>query len=567
MALTRGLGLTVMIAVGTSLVTAAFAVAAFGGLTQPDGAAGCIADDGAPESCADARLLDRPNSLTFSSDGEFAYATVLNVDAVMTFDRDPTTGALAHLPGTAGCISQTGSGGECLDGRGLDNPNWIELSPDGRFAYVASLASDSIAIFSRDPMTGALSQLADPNGCVAEVGDGATCLDAHAINGVRTLALSPDGEYLYATALNSDAVSVFDVNTQTGTIAQLPDPNGCVAEAGDGISCVDGRALDTATGLAVAPDGAGPSIYVASGGTSDGVAVFDRGIGSGRLTQLSGSAGCVTLSGGDGCATGRGTGEPITAAVDPAGETLYLASEVSDAITTFDRDRSSGRLNQLAGAAGCVSDTGSADCADGTGLNGVAGVTVSPDGRNVYGVATVLGTVSIFDRDPTSGMLSQQSGTAGCIADAGDGVNCADGRALGGALFDKVSPDGKHLYVAAPGDDAISIFAREPAATNPPGTDPPDQITCNGEVATLVGTDEAETIRGTSGDDVIAALRGPDVVTGRGGDDLVCGGKGQDDLAGGRGNDRLRGGAGEDFCDGGRGTDKAKSCQQTVRVP
>jgi hypothetical protein len=104
----------------------------------------------------------------------------------------------------------------------------------------------------------------------------------------------------------------------------------------------------------------------------------------------------------------------------------------------------------------------------------------------------------------------------------------------------------------------------------PPGseTQPVDQITCAGRIATIVGTNDADELRGTSGDDVIAALRGDDSVQGRGGDDLVCGGKGRDDVAGGRGDDFLRGGSGRDTCDGGPGRDDAaNSCQKVTRVP
>jgi Ca2+-binding RTX toxin-like protein len=48
-------------------------------------------------------------------------------------------------------------------------------------------------------------------------------------------------------------------------------------------------------------------------------------------------------------------------------------------------------------------------------------------------------------------------------------------------------------------------------------------VTCEGETATIVGTNGNNDITGTSGDDVIAALGGNDRIRAQGGDDLVCG--------------------------------------------
>lgn len=72
--------------------------------------------------------------------------------------------------------------------------------------------------------------------------------------------------------------------------------------------------------------------------------------------------------------------------------------------------------------------------------------------------------------------------------------------------------------------------------------DEPAPVTCDGLVATVVGTEAGETITGTDGDDVIAALGGADRVEAGTGDDVVCGDDGGDLLEGGPGADRLLGG-------------------------
>lgn len=83
-----------------------------------------------------------------------------------------------------------------------------------------------------------------------------------------------------------------------------------------------------------------------------------------------------------------------------------------------------------------------------------------------------------------------------------------------------------------------------------------EPVLCAGQVATIVGSEQADTLKGTRGRDVIAGLGGNDVVSALGGNDLVCGGAGKDALSGGSGKDVLRGEAGNDVLRGGAGNDR-----------
>jgi Ca2+-binding RTX toxin-like protein len=74
-------------------------------------------------------------------------------------------------------------------------------------------------------------------------------------------------------------------------------------------------------------------------------------------------------------------------------------------------------------------------------------------------------------------------------------------------------------------------------------------LTCNGQPATIVGTDHADRIIGTDGPDVIVGLGGYDHIQGGGGDDVICGGMTKDELEGGPGNDWIAGGHGPDEFD------------------
>jgi len=89
----------------------------------------------------------------------------------------PNDGGLTQLPGTQGCIrGQTGAANsKCAlsTATGLLDASSAVVSPDGLFVYVTSTyepgakaTGGAITIFSRNPTTGALTQLPGPAGCI-----------------------------------------------------------------------------------------------------------------------------------------------------------------------------------------------------------------------------------------------------------------------------------------------------------------------------------------------------------------------------------------------------------------
>ena len=164
-----------------------------------------------------------------------------------------------------------------------------------------------------------------------------------------------------------------------------------------------------------------------------------------------------------------------------------------------------GALTQLAGADACVSDFGP-ECAIGVGLDGADGVTVSPDGKNIYVTSGTSKAVVVFARDRQTGALTQLAGTDACVSDDGGDIHggvCADGVALDAAEDVTVSPDGKNVYVASFVSDAVAVFAR-------------DRRT--GVLTQLTGTDACISETGTDGactdgvalDDAICVSVSPD---------------------------------------------------------
>jgi 6-phosphogluconolactonase (cycloisomerase 2 family) len=210
----------------------------------------------------------------------------------------------------------------------------------------------------------------------------------------------------------------------------------------------------------VSPDG--KHVYVASF-LSDAVAAFARDKTTGALTQLASTAGCVSGDGTGGtCAVGTALAFAASIAVSPDGKHVYVASFLSDAVAVFSRNKTTGTLTQLAGTAGCVSGDGTAGaCALGTALDGAFSITLSHDGKNVYAASVNSSAVAVFARDKTTGHLVELDTTlGGCVSEDGSGGRCATGTALDGVASIAVSPDGKHVYVASFESNAVAAFAR-----------------------------------------------------------------------------------------------------------
>jgi Ca2+-binding RTX toxin-like protein len=99
----------------------------------------------------------------------------------------------------------------------------------------------------------------------------------------------------------------------------------------------------------------------------------------------------------------------------------------------------------------------------------------------------------------------------------------------------------------------LSMLAVLALVSFAPATAKKPTPSCDGQTATILGTDGNDVIPGTPGNDVIVGLRGSDTINGDLGNDVICGGKGNDTLSGHGGDDRLFGQQGADLLDGGVG--------------
>lgn len=132
-----------------------------------------------------------PYTIATNSAGTFAY--VVNADTAnttgtaMAFAINSTTGLLTQVGSTvtAGSV-----------------PQYITLTPDGKFAYVANSGDNTLGVYSIDG-TGALTASGSP---------------VTAGTNPYTMAVSPAGNFLYVVNILSNNVSVFSINAANGAL-------------------------------------------------------------------------------------------------------------------------------------------------------------------------------------------------------------------------------------------------------------------------------------------------------------------------------------------------------------
>jgi fibronectin-binding autotransporter adhesin len=451
------LTLTALVALAALLPASALAAKPKPGtLTQLQDKHGCIVDRSSkPGTCAVGRGLKGvgpfmgSEAVAVSPDGRNVYVASFGSDAIATFSRNPRSGALVQPKGTAGCISAKGSAG-CAKVAAFDGPNSVAVSPDGRNVYATARDSSTLLSFARNPKTGALRPLPGAT-CMAGVALPG-CTPATALIGPDVVTVSPDGRNVYAGAFFGNAVVAFSRDPSSGVLTQLAGTAGCIAAATAG--CATGVGLSSVEGLAVSPDGA--SVYAAAA-VSNALAELARDPSTGALTQLAAPNGCIADA-LTGCSEGRELGGANAVAVAPGGESAYVTSFLSNSVTAFDRTAGTGVLAQKEATNACLVFLRSAGCSFGRAMLAPEGLDVSPEGRNVYVTSFETGAVDVLARNG-KGAVRQLPGAAGCLARK-QVQGCTVARALSGVSSVAVSPDGRNVYATANESNAVDVFRR-----------------------------------------------------------------------------------------------------------
>ncbi len=361
-----------------------------GTLTQPKGAAGCVAAKGA-EHCATAVGLDGPNSVAVSPDGRNVYATSRASNSISIFQRNLKSGALTQLPASAGCIAGVPIP-VCAVGRALVGPDVVVVSPKGENVYVGSFFGNAVAVFDRDPVSGALTQPGDSSGCIAEAISG--CALGIALGAPEGMAISGDGASVYVASALSNAVVTLARDQSTGNLSQAGDGSGCIVN-GALAGCVTGVELKGANAVAFNPGG---DVYATSL-FSNSVTAFTRSRSTGGLAQKQGTAGCLIWLRAAGCSFGRAMRAPEGLAISPEGNNVYVAAFANSAIDVLDRGKKVGKVKQAPGRRGCLALRSVPGCTRARALRGVSSLALSPDGRFLYSTSFGSNAVDIFRRN------------------------------------------------------------------------------------------------------------------------------------------------------------------------
>jgi hypothetical protein len=375
----------------------------------------------------------------------------------------------------------------------------IAVSPDGQHVYLDSQSDTSIAWFTRNQTTGELTYT-DGDCASGETTLTGVCNeiiptatgggDDSGLHLPLGLALSPNGEFLYATAQGDAAIAVFDRDPATGDLDFLDCVTGDSDTGTAGTNaCDDSSAPQTGgvnSGLDLASDIAvtANSVYAVSP-TDDSVVRLARNQMTGLLSTFSchsteiasgpvvggGTGACASV--GTPAANGSATGLDSPSAIDVAGGSVYVASTLDAAITRFSRDMS-GVLTYGDCLTGeqeisvCIDNDTVTPAGSESGLHALTDLVAAPGNESLYAISGGDAAVAHFDRDTGTGALDFQAcltaeteSAPPCTAIAG-ATSLAIDSGLDGPTAAAITGDGESLYAAAPDDDAVGHFERDP---------------------------------------------------------------------------------------------------------
>src|SRR5262245_32340937 len=110
----------------------------------------------------------------------------------------------------------------------------VQRLVDAGIRLAIALTALLLAAGSAFAAAGALTQLPGTDACVSHDGSGGDCVDGKALQIPSSLAITRDGRYVYVAATGSDAVSAFHRNPITGALTQLDGTGGCISNNGTG---------------------------------------------------------------------------------------------------------------------------------------------------------------------------------------------------------------------------------------------------------------------------------------------------------------------------------------------
>lgn len=288
-----------------------------------------------------------------------------------------------------------------------------------------ALAAAAAAVFgiSSLALAGGGASIQYANGIIDGTGE------ADLLSDPDDVAISRDGRNVYVTSSPDDAITVFKRGARSQKLRFVQD----IANGASGVTDMTG-----AEDVAVSPDGRFVYVTAFSG---DALVIFKR---KPRTGKLSFDTAKVNLQGDNDLMDG-----PDGVAVSPDNDFVYVTSQDdgSESLTWFERTRRGNHRfagNLANGERGVVN------------MPEPWGLDLTSDGRLLYVASNAddsgdpgSGAVLAFRRNVRNGNLRFLQS----IVDTDDA-----GDLLAYAFIPDVSPDDRHLYVAATDDNAIVVF-------------------------------------------------------------------------------------------------------------
>jgi len=371
--------------------------------------------------------LDQALHLTLSPDGAFLYVAGANDGAIAVFARNATSGALTWIESEQDGINDPDDSGGTV--AGLQNVEYVVVSPDGAHLYGLSGTSGSVARFDRNATTGRLSWRSVRNGNDFGL----------SLAGASSAVFDPSGEYLYLTAAAANRVAVLRRNLVPGAnFGSLSLASSVTQGIGDTLGLLSPRRAVLS--------GDAAHLYV-TGQAGGSVAWFVRDPADGALRFL--GLRSNESSGVDGLGGATGI------ALDPDLDQLYVAGTLQHAVVQFARQSDS--FCPPSGSGNASLNAVPVSIAAGGSVTFAISALVS---SNLVGPLENIATVQAV-ADPNS-LNNQATDTDAQSTVADLSISKSDGLAEFDGLDGAAAMTGsaRHLYVAGSADNAIGVFRR-----------------------------------------------------------------------------------------------------------
>jgi 6-phosphogluconolactonase (cycloisomerase 2 family) len=342
------------------------------------------------------------NSFNVDPSGKYAYVLNYSTNNISMYTINALTGELSSI----GSVST-----------GLGWPFSMTIDPTGRFAYVAMRVAKAVAAYEINATTGVLTEI-DQNGAAE-----GTYVPAE--NSPDSVSIHPSGKFVYVANNSSNSVSAYSVNSTTGALTPI--------DADSGVADIQSFPAGTAPS-AISIDPSGKFAYV-SNQTSNDVSAYSIDFVSGMLTRILCSGGAAVCNGNDYIAGA----DASSVTIDPSGKFVYVANYISNNVSTYSINATTGALIVLSNVAGRSGNFAMAM------THGTAMVSNTPKFAYVANSFNGAGgnSISAYSINAVTGALT----SVGLPVAAGTNPNSVT-----------VDPRSRFAYVASWGSDNISAY-------------------------------------------------------------------------------------------------------------